>query len=99
MRVVKEEKEDSYDEAEEDDADKENEVHRENFCTICNRQFENRNGFSVHMTKAHGGSRRTRNSNNSNNTINEEPPSKRAKIDGKFYVSSFYWTYTEPLYN
>ena len=52
MRVVKEEKEDSFDETEEDDAYKENEVHRENYCTICSRQFDNRNGFSVHMTKA-----------------------------------------------
>ena len=77
MRNIKAEREDSYGE-EENDADKENEEHRENYCYICSRQFDNRNGYSVHMTKAHGGANR----NNSNN-VSEEPPSKRARTEGK----------------
>ena len=63
------------------DEDKENaseENHKANYCYVCNRQFENKTGFTVHMTKQHN-----RNSNNSNNSNNVEPSSKRFKGDGK----------------
>ena len=82
MRNIKTEREDSYGE-DENDADKENEERRENYCYTCNRQFDNRNGYSVHMSKAHGGANR----NNSNNVASEnEPPSKRQKTDGKIFI-------------
>ena len=63
------------------DEDKENtseENHKDNYCYVCNRQFENKTGFTVHMTRQH-----SHNSNNSNNSNNIEPSSKRFKGDGK----------------
>ena len=85
MRNIKTEREDSF--GEDEGEDKENEV-RENYCYTCHRQFDNRNGYSVHMSKAHGGGA---NRNNSNNVaaLENEPPSKRAKNDGEFYFTSF----------
>ena len=64
------------------DENKENsseENHKDNYCYVCNRQFENKTGFTVHMTKQHN-----RNSNNSNNSNNAEPNSKRFKSDCKY---------------
>ena len=63
------------------DENKENseENHKDNYCYVCNRQFENKTGFTVHMTKQHN-----RNSNNSNNSNNAEPSSKRFKSDCKY---------------
>ena len=64
------------------DEDKENtseENHKDNYCYVCNRQFENKTGFTVHMTRQH-----SHNSNNSNNSNNIEPSSKRFKGDGKY---------------
>ena len=68
------------------DEDKENtseENHKDNYCYVCNRQFENKTGFTVHMTRQH-----SHNSNNSNNSNNIEPSSKRFKGDGK-YISKY----------
>ena len=68
------------------DEDKENaseENHKDNYCYVCNRQFENKTGFTVHMTRQH-----SHNSNNSNNSNNIEPSSKRFKGDGKYLLKN-----------